>query len=582
MKINYNGNIALLSEIGKINDTNYWEIIEKEKNFIEENIDFINIKLDINDKETIFFLMENNYVFKNKEDNFYILEKECFKYKSWRVSLTEECNYRCFFCHEEGLAMGTKRKPKTREEVYDLIKLGIENKYNDITFTGGEPLIKWRDIVWYLGKLEEDNLKPAITIVTNGYLITDELLDAVEKYNKNGSFKFNFSMHSLDEEKYLKITNPKTNHKNIFETVKKNILKIKERNLELKLNFVLLKDFNTSKEDVREILDFAYKNNVDYIKFLELLVTEDLIKKKMYQFYFSLDFLYQDWKDEIKFYRRAPRRYEYLYKEKVKIELQQCLCMEGCSKCLIHSSVFLTAELKYFPCFLLSTKNYALNSNNLIGEIEKGNQLVKSFGEKYGNSSPLLTKQKEYISEKEEYYYISKYNYSQDDYDNILLENGYKKYDKRDFLEIYFKPINLTKEEYFSKGIIYKLFRNSSASQYVEVIQEINKNENGQGFHITFLNKKFNSTPKIILNDEKEFYTNYMKKINYEEFLTLDWETLTYKKGENIISLGLLKNNGRIIFMSNRKISDKNLVDKLGINILERLAADEFGREKYE
>ena len=42
--------------------------------------------------------------------------------KSLRISLTEKCNYKCFFCHEEGLDMKSSRKSnKTKEEVYDLI-----------------------------------------------------------------------------------------------------------------------------------------------------------------------------------------------------------------------------------------------------------------------------------------------------------------------------------------------------------------------------------------------------------------------------------------------------------------------------
>ena len=41
--------------------------------------------------------------------------------KSLRISLTGKCNYRCFFCHEEGLDMSKKRILKTKEEVYDLI-----------------------------------------------------------------------------------------------------------------------------------------------------------------------------------------------------------------------------------------------------------------------------------------------------------------------------------------------------------------------------------------------------------------------------------------------------------------------------
>ena len=30
--------------------------------------------------------------------------------KSLRISLTEKCNYKCFFCHEEGLDMKSSRK----------------------------------------------------------------------------------------------------------------------------------------------------------------------------------------------------------------------------------------------------------------------------------------------------------------------------------------------------------------------------------------------------------------------------------------------------------------------------------------
>ena len=66
--------------------------------------------------------------------------------------------------------------------MYSLIKEAIKNNYTDITFTGGEPLLKLDDIIWYFNKLSEDNFKPYITIVTNGSLIEDRLLDTIENY----------------------------------------------------------------------------------------------------------------------------------------------------------------------------------------------------------------------------------------------------------------------------------------------------------------------------------------------------------------------------------------------------------------
>lgn len=50
--------------------------------------------------------------------------KKCFRVKSWRISLTENCNYACFFCHEEGLDMTKARSnPKTLKEIYSLSKI---------------------------------------------------------------------------------------------------------------------------------------------------------------------------------------------------------------------------------------------------------------------------------------------------------------------------------------------------------------------------------------------------------------------------------------------------------------------------
>ena len=294
IKKDYKDNVVILSNVTEINDTNYWEITQIERDSIEKNIEFINIKISISDKKTIFFLMENAFTIKSREGNFYIFEKKCQNIKSLRLSLTGECNYQCFFCHGEGSKMGDKREENSKEEMYSLIKEAIKNNYTDITFTGGEPLLKLDDIIWYLNKLSEDNLKPYITIVTNGSLIEDRLLDAIENYvgDKKEIFKFNFSMHSLKNDVYLDIVRPvikaiPTDKNNLLELVKENIKKIKARNLIVKLNFVLLKNKNTDKKDIEEILDFAYENKVDYVKFLELLVTEDLIKKDMYKFYMS-------------------------------------------------------------------------------------------------------------------------------------------------------------------------------------------------------------------------------------------------------------------------------------------------------
>ena len=583
IKIDYSDNTVILSNVTEINDTNYWKITQIERESIEKNIEFINIKISISDKKTIFFLMENAFTIKSREGNFYIFEKKCQNIKSLRLSLTGECNYQCFFCHGEGSKMGDKREENSKEEMYSLIKEAIKNNYTDITFTGGEPLLKLNDIIWYLNKLSEDNLKPYITIVTNGSLIEDRLLDAIENYvgDKKEIFKFNFSMHSLKDDVYLSIVlpnykeNKKIKKKSLLEKVKENIKKIKARNLQLKLNFVLLKGYNTSKTDIEEILDFAYENKVDYVKFLELLVTEDLIKKDMYKFYLTLDSLLNEWKNELVFYKRTTRRDEYLYKGETKVELQQCICMEGCAKCLINTSVFLTSESKYFPCFLKPEKVLNVDSNELISKIAEGTEYVKELGREYGNGSPILVRNKKHVEEKEEYYYISKKAFTEKEIENILEESSYKIGPKRNFKEKYLKSISMDKEDYFKEGKIYKFYENSEEKGFVETLQEIKYIEEDKKFLIKFLNKKIGYEDKKISKDKLDDYLNYLKAFNLEVFLELEWDTIEYIKDSASISLGSVKLNGndkkKIIFMSKQKIEDKEIIEKLGLVELEEL-----------
>ncbi|WP_338993604.1 radical SAM protein [Fusobacterium animalis] len=582
MKIDYKDNIVILSEITEINDTNYWQITQIERDSVEKNIDFINIKVSLNDKKTIFFLMENAFTFKNREESFYIFEKKCQNIKSLRISLTKDCNYRCFFCHGEGSKMTDERKENSKEEIYSLIKEAIKNNYTDITFTGGEPLLKLDDIIWYLNKLSEDKLKPYITIVTNGSLIEDKLLDAIENYvgDNKEVFKFNFSMHSLKSDIYLGIVRPvikaiPTNKETLLELVKENIKKIKAKNLIIKLNFVLLKDVNTSKKDIKEILDFAYENKIDYVKFLELLVTEDLIKKHIYKYYLTLNSLFNDWKDELVFYKRTVRRDEYLYKNKTKVELQQCICMEGCAKCLINTSVFLTSELKYFPCFLKPEKVLKISSSNLIQDIEEGTKIIKQLGEEYGNNSPILVRQKEYVEEKKDFYYISRKNWKQNEIETILENNFYQLDEKRNFKEIYFKNSLININEYFKRGYIYKLFENSETSNFEESLQEIVFSNEDNGFTTKFLNKKLGYVSKKILSNKINDYISYMKNFDFENFLNLEWDTSMYKKNENLLSIGYVKtsNKRKIIFMSPKKFEDENIINKLRLVELRELPA---------
>ena len=60
-----------------------------------------------------------------------------------RISLTERCNLRCFYCMpEEGIQLRDKSEFMSSEEVIAIAKKFVKLGVKKIRLTGGEPLIK--------------------------------------------------------------------------------------------------------------------------------------------------------------------------------------------------------------------------------------------------------------------------------------------------------------------------------------------------------------------------------------------------------------------------------------------------------
>lgn len=108
------------------------------------------------------------------------------------LNVTSSCNLQCKYCyaHEGKYALESKTTFMTVEtalcavkEVSKLYSKGIKS----IQFFGGEPLLKAdviRDIIIEINQFcEQENLeRPEYTIVTNGTLITDDVIDMFDEY----------------------------------------------------------------------------------------------------------------------------------------------------------------------------------------------------------------------------------------------------------------------------------------------------------------------------------------------------------------------------------------------------------------
>src|SRR5215217_6197280 len=82
-----------------------------------------------------------------------------------RISLTDNCNLRCFYCMpEESYEFTPTSRLMQANEIETLAKVFVENGVNKIRLTGGEPLIRKdaADIIHRLSLLPVD-----LTLTTN-------------------------------------------------------------------------------------------------------------------------------------------------------------------------------------------------------------------------------------------------------------------------------------------------------------------------------------------------------------------------------------------------------------------------------
>lgn len=174
-----------------------------------------------------------------------------------RISLIERCNLRCTYCMpEEGVQLSPKSHIMTYEEIYEIAKTFVNHGVTKIRLTGGEPLIR-KDIPVILEKLAS---LPVELSMTSNAIIIHKFIDVLKL---NGVNKINLSLDSLDREKFKHIT-----RRDQFEIVYKNMLLLVEEGFNVKVNVVLMRDFNEN-----EIIDFINLTkvlpiNVRFIEFM--------------------------------------------------------------------------------------------------------------------------------------------------------------------------------------------------------------------------------------------------------------------------------------------------------------------------
>ncbi|MEM4724614.1 MAG: radical SAM protein, partial [Candidatus Hadarchaeum sp.] len=93
-----------------------------------------------------------------------------------RISVTENCNFNCFYCHREGCPESSREM--SPDEIGSIVKIASELGVGKIKITGGEPLLR-DDIVDIVAASAKPGIRE-ISMTTNGALLSERAHELAE------------------------------------------------------------------------------------------------------------------------------------------------------------------------------------------------------------------------------------------------------------------------------------------------------------------------------------------------------------------------------------------------------------------
>lgn len=289
---------------------------------------------------------------------------------SLRVSLTQRCNFQCFFCHMEGEQNASEEF--SPEELGQLVKVASSLGISKVKLTGGEPLLRGDivDIVSAISPYSEE-----VSMTTNGLLLERY----AEKLHEAGLKRVNISLHSLDPMVFKKITGCQA-----LEDVKRGIEAAIESNLDpVKLNMVVLNGLN--QLEIPRLIEFS-KAYGAILQLIEFQPIQEGMETLWEDFYCDLKRVEQQLEaDSAKVHvREFQRRKQYYLRDGAIVEVVRPMHNTGfCQYC---TRLRVTSDGKLKPC--LMRNDNLVNVLPLLKENAATDALIKAFEEAVARRAP--------------------------------------------------------------------------------------------------------------------------------------------------------------------------------------------------
>ena len=181
-----------------------------------------------------------------------------------RVSLTDRCNFRCFYCLPHGEPpIAPKEQMLSYEEIEYVCEIFVALGIEKIRLTGGEPMLR-RDIetiIRKINKLKSSGLQD-LALTTNGYYLPER----AQSLKDAGLDRVTISLDSLKRDVFKRMTGV-----DVLDKVLAGIAAAKAAGLEpIKINAVIVRGHN--EDEVADFAAFAREHDVKmrYIEFMPL------------------------------------------------------------------------------------------------------------------------------------------------------------------------------------------------------------------------------------------------------------------------------------------------------------------------
>lgn len=176
-----------------------------------------------------------------------------------RISLTDRCNYACYYCKPDISKHLCHSDILTYEQILDICRCAVSLGITRFKITGGEPTLR-KGYIDFIRRLKELDGVEQVTLTTNGSLFSFTDLDELKKI---GLDCINFSIDTLDESEYLKICK-----KNNLKKVLWNLEYAYKIGISVKVNCVVDNLFSLSRfESMLELI----KDKKIALRFIELM-----------------------------------------------------------------------------------------------------------------------------------------------------------------------------------------------------------------------------------------------------------------------------------------------------------------------